>query len=59
NEYRNVRYWHKADVRYSARDACALASRWVSSLLALEIPLRGRRPANPCGIAGVDLADER
>jgi len=33
--------------------------RWASSLLALEIPLRGRPAANPCGIAGVDLADER
>jgi hypothetical protein len=29
------------------------------SLLALEIPLRGRPTANPSGIAGVDLADER
>src|SRR5437660_7351678 len=34
-------------------------SRWISPLLALEIPLRGRSTANPCGIAGVDLADER
>ena len=42
-----------------ARDPCALASRWVSPLLALEIRLRGRSAANPCGIAGVDLADER
>jgi hypothetical protein len=29
------------------------------SLLALEIPLRGRQAANPRGIAGADLADER
>ena len=34
-------------------------SRWISPLLALEIPLHGRPTANPCAIAGVDLADER
>jgi hypothetical protein len=44
---------------YPARDPCALASRWASSLLAVEIPLRVRSAANPRGIAGVDLADER
>jgi hypothetical protein len=44
---------------HPARDRRALASCWVSPLLALEIPLRGRPAANPCGIAGVDLADER
>src|SRR5258707_14914776 len=49
----------KAIDDHPARDPCALASRWASSLLALEIPLRGRSPANPRGIAGVDLADER
>jgi hypothetical protein len=36
--------------------------RWApcrsSPLLALEIPLRERPPANPCGAAGVDLSDE-
>jgi hypothetical protein len=41
---------------YPARDPCALASRWASSLLAVEIPLRGRSAANPREIAGVDLA---
>jgi hypothetical protein len=41
---------------YPAKDPGAL---WISPLLVLEIPLRRRPAANPCGIAGVDLADER
>src|SRR5215472_16720509 len=44
---------------HSARDPCALASRWISPILALEIPLHRRPATNPCGIAGVDLANER
>jgi DNA-binding GntR family transcriptional regulator len=44
---------------HAARDACALATRWVSPLLALEIPLHGRSASNSCGITGTDLADER
>src|SRR6266498_3413514 len=44
---------------HPARDPCALASRWVLPLPALEIRLRRRPAADPCGIAGVDLADER
>src|SRR5262245_20520597 len=43
----------------AAGDRCALASRWTSPLLALEILLRGRAAANPCRITGIDLADER
>src|SRR5215468_1855985 len=43
----------------AAGDRRALASRWTSPLLALEIRMRGRPAANRCGIAGVDLADER
>ena len=42
-----------------ARDTCALASRRVSPLLALEISLHGRPAANRRRIAGVDPADER
>src|SRR2546429_7984468 len=30
---------------HPARDPCALASRWILPLLALEIPLRGRPTA--------------
>src|SRR5262249_35643391 len=39
----------------AAGDRRALASRWTSPLLALEIRMRGRPAANRCGIAGVDL----
>jgi hypothetical protein len=38
---------------------CDAGTDRVSSLLALEIPLRKGPAANPCGITGVDLADER
>jgi hypothetical protein len=41
------------------RDRCTLASRRLSPLLALEIPLLGRPAANRCGSARIDPADER
>ena len=44
---------------HPAGDPREPASCWVSPLLALKITTRGRPAANPCGIAGVDLADER
>jgi hypothetical protein len=44
---------------HPAGDPGALASRWALSLLALEIPLRGRPTANRCGFAGTYPADER
>ena len=44
---------------HPARDPRALASCWLSALLALEISLPGRASENRCGPAGVDPTDER
>ena len=44
---------------HPARDCCALASRWISPVLALEISIFWRSAANRCGSAGADPADER
>ena len=49
----------KATTIVRPRDPRALASCWLSALLALEIPLPGRASENRCGPAGVDPADER
>src|ERR1700730_13196208 len=44
---------------HSARDAGSVASGRLSALLALEIELAGRAPANRSGLAGADPANER
>src|SRR6266516_7481822 len=44
---------------HPARDPRALASRWLPSVLALEIPVSRRPTKDPCGSARTDPADER
>jgi hypothetical protein len=43
---------------HPARDACSLASCWLSPLLALEISQSGRPAADRCRSAGADPTNE-